>query len=109
MFLVLNKLQPVPRGLYQREDTLNQLAFRVYSTIEPFTTKTSQDIIPLIQKPIIRNQTNLIKNKSKPISSPTFSNTPTQVKVTNTTSTFDLELSKINLLVKLPSILSQNS
>lgn len=108
MFLVLNKLQPVPQGLYQREDTLNQLAFKVYSTVEPFTTKTSQDIIPLIQKSIIKTQTNSVKNKSKPINLPVFNNIPNQVKVANTTSTFDLEISKINLFVKLPSILSQN-
>jgi len=55
MFGVLEKEVKNITPLYQKEDLLNQLAFAVFSTSEPFVFKQSKSTLVLVDKPNLVN------------------------------------------------------
>ena len=71
MFGVLEKEVKNITPLYQKEDLLNQLAFAVFSTSEPFVFKQSKSTLVLIDKPNLANKntkSNSVINRTKEVS-----------------------------------------
>jgi len=108
MFGVLEKEVKNITPLYQKEDLLNQLAFAVFSTSEPFVFKQSKSTLVLIDKPNLANKTtksNSVVNRTKQMSKPELSRTDDGSYIVQN-KTDPVELNLLGLIsINLPSVL----
>jgi hypothetical protein len=108
MFGVLEKEVKNITPLYQKEDLLNQLAFAVFSTSEPFVFKQSKSTLVLIDKPNLVNKTkksSSVLNRTKEINKmePSLNNDDSSI-VENKTDPIELNLLGLTS-INLPLIL----
>ena len=108
MFGVLEKEVKNISPLYQKEDLLNQLAFAVFSTSEPFVFKQSKSTLALIDKPNLANKTkkfSSVINRTKEVNKlePSLNNDDSYI-VENKTDPIELNLLGLTS-INLPLIL----
>ena len=108
MFGVLGKEVKNVGPLYHKEDLLNQLAFAVFSTSEPFVFKQSNSTLVLINKPSLTNdnvKSNSVINRTKKVTTlETLSSSDDLHAVQNKTDPIELNLlglTSINLPLSL--------